>query len=136
MVLTYDQLKDDKLKVIKNCYSFLNVDDSFIPLASINDRPQKVNYSLLRTWLLRKKNKHQFVYNKSMTRLFIKNQSDWDKLMCRNINRIDKYLIQKIASSKKPSFNSSIKSRLIELFKSDIDKLEMMVNIDLSSWKG
>lgn len=135
LILTYDQLKENKLNIIKKCYSFLKVDSNFIPTVSLHTRPQKVNYSLLRAWLLTKKNSHQFVYNKKITRLFNKKQSGWDRFICRNIDRIDRLLIQKIVPIERPSFHPKIKNRLLDFFSSDIENLESILNIDLSFWK-
>lgn len=136
LVLTYDQLLKDKKKVIKKCYTFLGVDNGFIPYNSIDSRPQKVTYSLLRTWFLNKKNKHLFTYNKPKTRLFLKTQSRLDRFSIGCIDWIDRLILQRISKgNKKPEFNDSIKEQLLELYRQDIDGLETLLNIDLSLWK-
>jgi len=136
LVLTYDELKEDRKSVIEKCYSFLGVNKSFIPSQSLNSRPQKVNYSLIRTRFLAKMNKHQYIYNKDRTRLFNKDKSVWDKCICGVIYLIDKYvLIFFIKNNKKPEFDSYIKQQLIKKYHLDIENLEKTLNVDLSRWK-
>lgn len=136
LVLTYDELRKDKLAVIKKCYSFLNIDDNFIPHQWLNTRPQKVNYSLLRTHVLTKKNRFTFDYNDNRTRLSLKNQSLLDKIICKNIDLLDRFFLNKfIISNKKPEFTPEIKQQLLEIYASDIEDLESLLSIDLSNWK-
>ncbi|MGD1889034.1 MAG: sulfotransferase domain-containing protein [Cyclobacteriaceae bacterium] len=138
LVLLHDDLKKDKLSVIRRCYSFLNIDTNFVPHHnSLESRPQKVNYSLIRTKILAKKNRFQFSYNNEKTRLFVKDQTEWDKLICRNIDRIDRYIINKLTdNNKKPQFNERIKRRLHDLYNSEIEELEKLLSVDLTIWKG
>ncbi|MES2621990.1 MAG: sulfotransferase domain-containing protein [Bacteroidota bacterium] len=137
LVLTYDNLKKDKLGVIKTCYSFLGLDDTFVPWQKLDSRPQEVNYSLLRTRLLTKKNKHRFIYNENNTRLFAKNQSNWDKFVCRSIDYIDQHLVNRLTNGgRKPAFSKAIKQRLLAIYMSDIELLERSIGHDLSKWKS
>ncbi|MFT5827596.1 MAG: hypothetical protein ACJAVH_001296 [Bacteroidia bacterium] len=136
LVLFYDDLKKDKLGIIKKCYSFLEVDADFIPSDNfLNSKPQKVNYSLLRTRLLTKKNRFQFNYNATRTRLEVKKQNRIDKIICQTIDRIDRRIVSKyLVEDKKPDFNSEILLQLIEIYKHDIKELESICNVDLSHW--
>lgn len=136
LVLFYDDLKRDKLNIIKKCYAFLSVDENFIPEDhDLNSTPQKVNYSLKRAWFLRVKNKYQYTYNKDKTRLFLKEQSKWDKMICRLIDQIDKYLVSRFCvDNKKPEFNLDIKQRLIEIYREDVETLQKRFNVNLTHW--
>lgn len=136
LVLFYDDLKNDKLEVIKRCYSFLSVDNTYIPEEKyLTSRPQKVNYSLARSWLLTKKNNYQYDYNDEKTRLFYKEQSDRDKLVCRRIDQIDKLIVSRLfKSNKKPEYSEVLKKRLINFYQKDIEKLEVALGVDLSHW--
>jgi len=136
LVLFYDDLKTNQLETIKKCYSFLNIDNSFVLEDShLNSRPQKVNYSLLRARLLTKKNAHKYVYNDKRTRLFLKKQSVYNKFVCKTIDRIDQRIISRFFyDDKKPSFDQELKKSLIEIYKADISNLEAMCNVDLSNW--
>ena len=135
LILTYDELRKDKMEIIKKCYSFLGVDDAFIPSKLLNSQPGKVNYSLIRAKLIVKMNKHRYVYNENKTRLFVKKQTIWDKIYCYGIHAIDKFILQLILKNDKPEFTTSIKEKLLELYISDIEDVEKMLDLDLSSWK-
>lgn len=136
LILFYDDLVKDKLGTIKKCYSFLELDDKFVPdEKSLDSRPQKVNYSLLRTKLLTQKNRFRFTYNESRTRLFVKKQNSLDHFICRNIDRIDRYILSKyFVEDKKPRFNPDTLSRLAKIYKEDVKELEAMCQVDLSHW--
>jgi len=136
LILFYDDLKNDKLKVVKKCYSFLSLNENFIPSEDdFNQRPQKVNYSLLRVRLLSLKNKYQYVYNENKTRLFLKKQTARDKLICRRIDQIDHHIFNKLfRNDKKPVLKYSTKNKLISIYTEDIKNLQALLNRDLSNW--
>lgn len=136
LILFYDDLKKNKLDVIKKCYSFLGVDNSFIPHESyLNSKPQKVNYSLNRTRLLSKKNKFQYKYNKNKTRLTEKKQSNFDKLICKSIDNIDRKIFNKyLINTKKPEFTKASLQKLKNIYKDDIKELEELCDVNLSHW--
>jgi len=138
LVLLYDDLKRDSDSVIKKCFSFLEIDDTYEPPKTISDkRPQKVNYSVIRNWLLSKKNKYKYTYNESKTRLFAKKQTARDKLICKRINQIDYYIFSKIFTKhQKPEFNDNIKRELQSYYLNDIKTLEEILEINLSGWKA
>ena len=136
LVLRYDDLVKDKTSIIRKCYSFLGVDKAFVPYKSLDKRPQKVTYSLLRTWLLNKKNIHQFEYNQDKTRFFVKEQSAWNKFVSNNIDLFDRTIMQKlINNNEKPVFKNHIREQLMELYLPDIERLENLLEFDLSLWK-
>jgi hypothetical protein len=122
--------------VIRKCYSFLNIDSNFIPKGSLDNTPQKVNYSLPRIWLLSKKNQFQFDYNANRTRFFLRPQTRMEMAFCKAIDKIDRYLFQPLVDqTHKPSFNQSIKAKLIDLYENDISKLETLLSLNLSAWR-
>lgn len=136
LILTYDELKKDKFLIIKKCYSFLGIDENFIPYNILNSQPQKVNYSISRAKFLSKMNRHQYIYNKNRTRLFNKEKSIWDKLVCSSIYLIDWVFIKRIfKKNKKPKFNKKIEQILKNKYISDIENLENRLKINLDNWK-
>ena len=137
LVLFFDELKKDKLSMIKKCYSFLGIDNNYVPDEKfLNSRPQKVNYSLMRTALIRLKNRHRFKYNDTNTRLFAKQKTKLDRLICRAIDKVDNRILSKFFyKNNKPSFNKEVKEKLIEIYKPDILELEKILGIDLSEWR-
>lgn len=135
LILTYDELRENRDQVIKKCYKFLNVDESFVPQKEINKRPQKVTYSIPRVKFLVKANKYRFSYNKNKTRLFEKKQNLWDILNYSIIKGVDKYILNYFFKNEKPELSEKNKLKLIEIYKDDIQALESMINCDLNSWK-
>lgn len=136
LVLTYDELKKDKLLIIKRCYSFLGVDENFIPFNILNRQPQKVNYSIPRAKFLSKMNSHQYIYNKNKTRLFVKEKSIWDKLVCSCIYLMDWMFFKWFFKvNKKPKFDKKIEQILKNKYIIDIENLENRLKINLNSWK-
>ena len=137
LILLYDELKEDKLKIVKRCYAFLGVNENYIPSDNlINSKPQKVTYSLSRTKLLTYRNRHRYTYNQDKTRLSSKDQNWWDKIACKTINAIDKLLMSQICSSQKPSFNLTTSQKVQKYYENDIDRLEKLLRKDLSNWKN
>lgn len=136
LVLFYDDLKKDKLNIIKKCYAFLSVDENFMPSDNdLNSTPQKVNYALKRAWFLRIKNKYQYTYNEDKTRLFLKEQSKWDKMICRRIDQIDKHVVSRFCvDDKKPAFSLEVKQKLIEIYREDVETLQKRFKVDLTHW--
>lgn len=136
LVLFYDDLKENRLGVIKKCYSFLGVDSTYIPEESfLNQRPQKVNYSLFRSWFLSKRNNYRYTYNEDKTRLTLKDQTKRDELICKWIDKIDNRIIKRFFwDDKKPTFEIELKHKLISIYQNDIKELEKMFDRDLSNW--
>ncbi|MGB5819500.1 MAG: sulfotransferase domain-containing protein [Saonia sp.] len=136
LVLTFDELKKDKISLIKKCYQFLNLDDTFIPHEILENRPQKVNYSLQSTKLLALRNRFRYSYNSDKTRIFKKQQSILDKFCAKGIEKMNQIIFNSIfRNNKKPDFSPSIKEELLTRYKPDIEILENMIDRDLTSWK-
>ncbi len=136
LLLTYDELNRDKMDVIKRCYAFLEIDQSFIPEKILNSRPQKVNYSLQRAKLISKMYNYRYCYNEQRTRLYEKDQSLMDKIMWNGLYILDKMVLQFTLQSPKPDYDGHIKERLLETYQDDIIKLESKFGYDLSNWRN
>lgn len=135
LVLTYDHLKKNKKEVIRQVYSFLNVEENFIPIQSLNSTPQKVIYSMPRQKFLRLSNKYKWSYNAENTRLENKEQNVFEKGICYLIRQADQVILSKVFDNEKPTISSHLEQQLYEVYKKDINNLEKLLNEDLSSWK-
>jgi phosphopantetheine adenylyltransferase len=70
-----------------------------------------------------------------MTRLFLKEQNGYDRVICRTIDQIDRRIVSRFFyDDKKPTFNDEIRKRLIEIYSKDIADLEFMFDVNLSHW--
>lgn len=136
LILTHDELKNDKNTLFKKCFSFLDVDSNFdIKKLNLNVRPQKVNYSLLRARIIRKRNSYQYNYNKDKTRLYKKKQSTWEKILFYLYAGFDRLILIHFISDKKPTINRDLKKKLLLMYINDINSLEALIERDLSAWK-
>ncbi|KQC29335.1 sulfotransferase domain-containing protein [Flagellimonas eckloniae] len=137
LTLTFDELKHDNLAVIKKCYHFLGVDDSYIPHQILDKRPMKVNYSLQSARFLTLRNRFRFDYNKDKTRIYQKKKTFGDRLCIKSIEFFnDLVFIKILKQKKKPKFTNEIRERLIRWYLQDIELLEQIINKDLSAWKS
>ena len=106
LILLFDDLKKDKKKILKQCYSFLNVDPD-ISQHSLNSTPQKVEYSFIRLILLNLKNKFVINYSPDKLRMYMKKKCEISKIdgkIIQMFNRIDKHLICPILKNTKNQY--------------------------------
>ena len=112
-IILYKDFKDEPLKIVKEIFSFLYVDESFIPDMSV--RHNKTTYP--RSYLLHK--------------LLEKPHSDstWGK--SKGIRSI---LLRANLTSKRPPLEHGIRKAIIKDYQDDILKLQDLIKKDLSSW--
>lgn len=136
LILLHDDLKRDKLEVIKKCYHFLEVDDTYIPGEEVlNGRPQKVNYSIPKAKLKAFNNKFLFSYNEDRTRLTVKDQNLFEKIAYNGIKGFDKLVFSPLFNSEeKPFFEQEQLKKIQAVYREDIDALEQLLSVDLSHW--
>ncbi|WKN32531.1 sulfotransferase domain-containing protein [Porifericola rhodea] len=135
LILLYDDLKNDKFKIIKKVYQFIGVDDSFNPNSVINKTPQKVIYSIKRQSFVRIANNLKYNYNSDRTRCHYKDQSFVEGVTCKLIKGIDKVILSNLFKNEKPKLNNQIHQKLYDYYKADIENLEKLINKDLTKWK-
>ena len=134
LILFHSEILKNPLTELKKCFSFLEVNNNFIP-KSLNSRPQKVIYSIKRLKWLCQRNRFLHEYNSDLTRLKIKSMSLIDYFFVGIITGIDQYCLRFLFSNEKPLINKNLKSKLFSIYKNDIELLESILNKDLSSWK-
>jgi len=123
LIVLTDDLYNEPKKLVEKCYSFLDVNPDFDPqLISLNVSNKKVKNRAL----------HLLVHNKKYYKLKMKlrdffgekiynfNTKMYKKL---NISRLDIVL------------DKDTKSTLKVFFKEDVEKLEGLLNRELSAWK-
>jgi len=126
-VILFDDIKERPEEVLKDVYSFLGVDSGFVP-SVLNKR---INRSMkARSKLL------AFLVSKivAILRLFKINTSARGFLM-RNAFLYDLYFRATQTPFDYLPMSEETRSRLKSLFRDDIEKLEKLINRDLSSWK-
>jgi hypothetical protein len=122
-IYLYENLKNNPLFVLKDIYSFLEVDNNYIP-KSINKKfnisgVPKINFM------------HQFILKPNIIKTVIRYPVRIvlpRKYRLRIINKILYYNL------KKPEINEITRESLKLFFKEDILKLQVLSGIDLSNW--
>ena len=121
-IIIYDDFQQDPLKVMRNLFSFLDVDNSFTP-----DMSAKPNVSGI------PKNKN---LQKMMDFLFNQNNPIRDisrKVFSEDIRwRVTSGLRNK--NLNQPAIPYKLRKYLIEIFQDDIIRLQKLIDYDLSKW--
>ncbi len=134
LIFLHEDIVSRPLESIQRAYDFLGVTQDFIP-HSLDSRPQKVLYNLARLRFLSYRNRFMYVYNEDRTRLFPKNMTPIDKILAGIITIIDLKLLSKYLPNNKPKVGLELRNMLYQLYASDIEALENLINRDLSAWK-
>ena len=123
LVVLTDELRNEPSLLSKKCYDFLGVDTNF--------KPQIKDYNVT-SKIIKNRSFHNMLYNKNIDSLkgYLKRMlgnSFYDYLMIsyKKIN------IEKINLK----INDDTKVELKNYFKNDLEKLEKLINKDLSPWK-
>ncbi len=134
LVLWYDDLKADNIKVIREIYRFLEIDPTYVPGKVLNSRPQKVVYSLPRLKWLRLQNgiKYEYCYNRK--RLRLKEVKGLKKWLCVANEWMDYMILSRFFANKKPTLGADDYQRLLAVYLDDIKALESLLEKDLKHW--
>jgi|TARA_B110000879_G_C11115245_1_gene489224 hypothetical protein len=117
-VILQEELKTDTKRVIKEVYSFLNVNPNFTTDTSVEHNPSGTPKNILAKFLLNRNNKLA-----TTTREFLK-------------SIIPRRILEKIASRslEKKSISKPNQELLKNYFEDDIAKLGVLLNRDLTKW--
>lgn len=120
-VFKYEDFARDPLPIIKNIFQFLEVDDTYSP-----DTTRRYNISgkpkskLLQRWLTRPSRFKNFF--KPLIPSRVRND-----LVMSNLKRFN-------MNTEKPMLNQELRRELLEGYADDINRLQDLINLDLSSW--
>ena len=125
-IILHDDINKDPTKVVKDLYRFLNVDANFIP-PSLNIR---VNEAFtVRSKLLKRIGRIFFKYLILLRLRFLSKKI----IESRKAQNIYAFINKKPA--KYPPIKQEMRSKLYNLYSSDIEQLEKLIGRDLSIWK-
>ena len=133
LILLHEDIIEDKLGALKKAYDFLGIDNKYIP-SSLNQKPQKVLYSIPRLYLLSMRNRFCYTYNHDRTRLFAKKRNLMDRICTNSISLLDRLVLSRIFKDIKPRLSQGLKVHLSEIYKSDIESCQSLIGRDLSHW--
>jgi hypothetical protein len=134
LILFQDEIAKDNLAQLRQAYRFLGIDDSYVP-RQLNDRPQAVVYSIPRLKILRLRNERLYDYNSDRTRLYIREQSRFEKAVCRTLDRLDRHLLSRVFSNEKPALSEELRRKLHAFYAEDVGRLEELLGVNLERWK-
>ena len=129
LILIYEDIAKDPVKFIQKIYKFLNVDDNFVPQKAT----QEVNPSKV----------YRFPFIKRITGRIIKyiHNCYFGIYLMNFLRKIGAkklfLLLEKINSKpiETPKMDLKTRKYLIKFYKKDIEKLEKLINRDLSFWR-
>lgn len=134
LAILHEDICINPIDSIQHAYEFLNVSRSFIP-GSLSLRPQKVLYNMTRLKFLCHQNRFLYQYKYEKTRRFPKQMTLVDKILAKCITAFDQKLLSRFLPNNKPKIGLQLHKMLLELYSSDIDALQGLINRDLSAWK-
>lgn len=117
LIIIFEELISKPLRVVKNTYRFLGVDDTFVPDIKIHN-PAGAILNLPKFW--------------QDTGLLLKTTSF---VFSRNLIKKIPHLLRNIGRRPLPAINPATARMLQDRFQDDIDKLEQLIGKDLSVWK-
>ncbi|MGF1579899.1 MAG: sulfotransferase [Gemmataceae bacterium] len=137
LVLLHDDLIQNPVETIQQAYRFLGLDDSYVPEA-LDTRPQAVIYNMSRMRLLSLRNNIAYSYNQDRTRL---EPIPMDELgghryrLLQFLEALDNKVLAKVLQNRKPNLSQDLRNRLLDVYQSDIQELQYLLNRDLSHWQ-
>lgn len=134
-VIFYKDLKKNPLKVVRKCYNFLEVNSSFKP-RSLQTRPMKGIYSLSYLKFLRLQHPFLYTHDEKLGGVMHKKRNLFDNFMLEILRSTDKLIIKHLFRGKETKVSSRIKSNIYKYYTKDIEKLERLLNENLSDWKS
>jgi hypothetical protein len=130
LILFYKDVKHNPEQVIKETYSFLNLDPQFNPELKALNKTGTVRFKLIKN----------LVYNNNPVKKFLL-KNVFDVIMPYDLKYRIKISILRLITKKdlntpQKEINNETKMYLYNLLKNDINNLENLLNKDLSHWKN
>ncbi|PKO05983.1 MAG: sulfotransferase [Chloroflexi bacterium HGW-Chloroflexi-3] len=122
LIIIYDDYKKDPSRINKSIFNFLNVDESFLP-----DMSAKPNVSGIPKNIYFQRIMSYFFDRDNIIRTFSRNLFS-EEIRWRVTSYIRNHNLQKIKMS------PEVRSGLVDYFRNDINKLQNLINRDLSHW--
>lgn len=125
-IFLYDQVINNPKDLVKQAYHFLQIDSSFSPPSLNTKRHAAV------------KTKSSLIKDLSYSLLTALEKLKLKKLhqsLSRHRRLYNLYHLLNLTPTSKPPLSQPVKDKLHQYYKEDINKLEKLINTDLSSWK-
>ena len=125
-ILIQEEMNDNTMQTVKDVYSFLQVNEQFIP----NIKKHNINKTVRFRWLRNLVHRPP-IFIRKIARFIIRNRSGREVLTSFMV-----LLNKKVNTrySERPKINKPTDKMLRSYFKRDIEKLEKLINKDLSHW--
>ena len=131
-IFLYDDVKNSPYKLIKDIYSFLNVDQEYMPLA-IERIYNKIIFPNTQ-WLVRKFGLSFFLEYVKKTKFsdFIRDKYEYKKI--KSTRSKDESIFRMGMINRQSNDDLEYLNELKSFFREDVLKLQTLINRDLSSW--
>lgn len=127
----FEQLRDNPVELVRETCRFVGVSDDYTPLRP-NRRPMAAVYSLPRLRLGAMVQPLTTVYYQDRTRMRFRGWGGHQ--LSRIYSRIDRYLLERLFPSKKPSLSPALRDRLNAVFRDDTNRLREILDHPLPGW--
>lgn len=135
LIILYDDIKTNSLESLKKVFSFLGIDEEYIP-RSLNTRPQASVYSIPRLKLLTLRNPIIHAYSSDGMRLDYKQDLRLLRFMIAGaIVFIDRIFLSRVFGNTKPNLSRDLRRALSAIYEEDTSKLQGLLGLKLAHWK-
>lgn len=135
-VLLFEAMRADPLSVIKRIYSFIGVDDRYMPKAlQLKGEHNSGVYSLARLKFLTLRNRFVYTYNRTRTKVAQKHTNPWSRVISKTFALTDHLLLERLYGNPKPRLSSELTEALYHLYEDDINNLERLIGQNLGKWR-
>lgn len=135
LVISYDDLQRDPLRVLRQVFRFLEVEENYVPRA-LGKKPKESVYSLPRLRLLARANRTFFYdyiqYGENRLALRPKMRAA-PMLAYRTCVAYDRLVMSRLFRNEKPRLSDALIEQFQELYQDDIAALKASLGIDLAS---
>ncbi|MCD6550433.1 sulfotransferase [bacterium] len=139
-IIIYEDIVKDPLQVCQKLFKFLDVEENFVPFSlhkkyleskkeDLRDRTLQAKAAMIRHFFQKRQSSPVFrvIYE------FL-SQSGLGVYILRKINRLSQKPSRKCHLDNRPELTQEVRNYLRGIFRKDIEKLEKLINRDLSSW--
>ncbi|MBA4388131.1 MAG: hypothetical protein C0404_09130 [Verrucomicrobia bacterium] len=133
-IALHEDIVRDPCRALRAAYEFLGVSSDFVS-ARLGSRPQASVYSLPRLWSRQVISPLVYSYNSDRTRLWKKQPTVLRNFLVRAYQALDTKVLAHWFPSIPPALDTELSEGLHAFYRSDICRLESLINRDLSAWK-
>ncbi len=130
-IFLFDNFTADPVSIAQDVFCFLGVDDSFVPDTSLQHNPSGCPRSRTLHWLLQLAGVGAQIRS-VLPDVIVEMVGHHAGSFIQGIRRLKKKVIHH--NLERPSLSSAVRTRLLDVYRDDIHRLEDLIDRDLSHW--